>query len=188
MKKIFTIFVLAIASLQTPAFAGTDQETIAGAVIGAALGRAGCHNCNQRTQNIATGVGALAGGLVGNSYGDRQDRREATQRGTWQQPTQTAYVPTNQGGSFSRTVQPTYSNAVASNDGWVTQPEPIVERRVYVQPVVQRQVTRVTRDDNCDEQNYRGNYNPEAARAYCDGRRERERQVREAYAEGLAGR
>lgn len=195
IKAIVAIFLA--ATFITPAFAGTNSETGAGALVGALMGRGICHNCNTRNQNIATGVGALAGAFTGYSMGDRNDRRMDQQQ---QRINNDAYANQNY---QTRTVAPVYVNSnqpVQSNDGWVDMGpaqvaqvaqetrvvrQPVIVHTDYVQPV-QQPVRRVQRGD-CDEEYYHGNYNPQAAHAYCEGRRQREREVLTAYQEGLNG-
>lgn len=171
MKSIKTLFIaILIAALATPAFAGSNAETGFGAIAGAIAGRALTRNSSQRTQNIATGLGMLAGGLAGNAYGDRQDRREAIER---------QYANND-------TIRSLPSRTVNSMDagGWVEQPA-VTETRYVSQPVQTRTIRQTTQRDGCDEEYYHGEYNPEMAAAYCQGRRER---IRQAYNEGLNGR
>jgi hypothetical protein len=179
MKSIKICIITMILIMGNSAFAGTTSDSAGGAILGAIVGRAGCHNCNARNQNLATGAGALAGGLLGYSVGDRQDRREAIQQ------SRGGFSDTVNSSRTVRTVDVSQGQPMASE--WVEQP--VVQTR-YVEPVQVRTVRQpaVVRDGGCDEQYFHGTYNPEAAQAYCQGRRERERMVREAYAEGLAGR
>lgn len=183
MKSI-RICVIAVTLLMAQsAFAGQWGETTTGAVVGAIIGRGACSHCSTRNQNIATGVMAVAGGLAGNAYGDRADRQEATQRGSYASSVDNTRVV--------RTVD--VSRSMPSNDGWVDQgpATPVVQETRYVEttrPVIRRVVQPVVRESGCDEEYFHGQFNPEAAQAYCQGKRERERMVREAYAEGLAGR
>lgn len=175
MKKIITILALFATIATEPAFAGTTSESATGALLGAIAGRAVTRNSDSRKQNIATGVGALAGGMLGYSMADRNDRRENRAD---------AQTYGNQGGSFARTVQPVYADS-CSNDGWVEQP--VVERRVVVQPAIERRVVREVRSEGCDTEYFRGQYDPEAAAAYCEGKRAREDRLRQAYQAGLNG-
>lgn len=180
MKTIKALIaVVLVSSFNMPVFAGTNTETAAGAVIGGLVGGAACRNCSPRSRNIAAGVAALAGGLVGNSMGDRSDRREAQVQQHLNN--ETTYV--------NRPVEPVL---VASPRPTVQQDEVVVQRLgpfpAYRQTrYVQQAAPAPAPAGECDEQYYRGNYNPQAAHAYCEGRRVRERQVREAYEEGLAG-
>lgn len=162
IKKIF--IAMLVVTMAVPAWAGTNAETGFGAIVGAVAGRALTRHSDQRTQNIATGLGALAGGMAGNAYGDRADRREVIQQ---------QYANNDTYRSLPQETRVVRSVETPRVTEWVEQPQP---------------VQRVSRGSDCDEAYYRGQYNPEAAQAYCQGRRERDRQVREAYQAGLAGR
>lgn len=199
MKSIKTLFVSFILfTIAVPAFAGQWGDTATGGVIGAIAGRGICNNCSSRNKNIATGAMAIGGALLGNSIGSRSDRQadmqqqrisqQGQQQGQWQEVSSQPV-----GGSFSRTVR-SVDVSQQQPTTWITddQPQPVV-RRVAVMPsreIIERRPVSVQQDVECDEEYYHGQFNPEAAHAYCKGRRDsakiRERQIREAYQEGLA--
>lgn len=174
--KAFKIIIALILSAATaiPVSAGTLSETLGGTIIGGAIGGVGCRNCNPKTRNIAAGVGAVAGGLVGYSMGDRSDRREAIEQQRYQPQYQSA---------------PVLVASPRPQEVWVEQAQPVQQQipSAYRQMYYSKSVQRAAVEGDCDEQYYRGTYNPDAAHAYCEGRRERERQVQSAYQAGLNG-
>lgn len=174
MKAIKTFVAMFLAiTFAIPAYAGTLSETLAGVAAGGLVGGVGCRNCDSRTRNRVAGATAIAGGLIGYSMGDRSDRREAID--------QQRYQPQYQ-------QQPVLVASPHPQQVWVEQPQvqtqiPSAYRQMYYGKSVQRAAV----EGDCDEQYYRGTYNPDAAHAYCEGRRQRERQVQDAYQAGLQG-
>lgn len=161
-KQFFIAFIL--YSMTVPVFAGNQLiDSLIGAAAGGGAARAICHNCNTRNRNIATAAGALGGAWVGSNIGDSSNHRRQQQF----QPTQT------------------YGDAYRES---VRQVVPVETTYVREEtPTRVAESTRVVRRDrDCDEEYYHGQYNPELAHAYCEGRRARLRQMQEAYSEGYA--
>lgn len=182
--KTIKLFILAIAmfAMATPAFA--DQQLIdslVGAVAGGGVGRYACRNCKQSTKNIATGVAALGGAWVGSKVGD-----DSGQRFQQDQQQRADIANARMAQNDRRQEQPVYQQTYARSA-----PTTWINNEVEVAPVAVTRVVRaapVARTAECDEEYYHGNFNPEVAHAYCEGRRQREQAVRQAYSEGLAGR
>jgi hypothetical protein len=180
IKSIFIAFVM--STLAVPAFADNQMvDSLIGAAAGAAAARGLCHNCNTRHKNAATAVGGLGGAWVGSSVGDASN---ATFNPPQRRQQQMANVDQN---NYRRQPQ-----SAPIGTTWINEPaaQP-VQQAQYVQPVqtrVVRPTPVATNRSDCDEEYYRGEFNPELARVYCQGKRDRDRQLRQAYNDGLSGR
>lgn len=209
MKTIKT-FIVAIAmfAMAAPAFADQQMiDSLIGAVVGGGAGRYACRNCNTKSKNIATAVTGLAGAWVGGKVGDdsgtrfqaQQDQREDHFQQQQYQQRQIVMANQNRGGYAGSVDNSRAVNTVdvsQDNGGWAPVPEAARRPVRFVEAprdvVVERAPVRhAPVAAGCDrEEYYHGQFNPEAARAFCIGREEararRVQQIRDAYQEGLA--
>jgi len=168
------VIALVLAALSLPALADNQLiDSLIGAAVGGGGARALCRHCNTRNRNVATAVGALGGAWVGSSVGDSTNARFNPQQ-QYYAPQTYAMQETAYRSEPVRTMS--WVPQQASPSVWEDQPQPRRPARVVV-----------SRNGDCDEEYYHGRYDPEMARAYCEGRYSRERRVREAYEEGLSG-
>lgn len=199
MNKIkFIIVAFVMSAMAAPAFA--DQQLI-DAVIGAAVGGGGTRALykgnNQSKRNILTAAGALGGAWVGSKVGDDSGRRFEQQQAQRESHFQQSQPMNNgyQGGfsgssSSSRMVRAVDVSQPSTT--WVEEPVRVETQPVYVSSQPVRRVVRPVVSGSCaNEEYYRGEFNPEAAQAYCQGRKDAEarraRVVQQAYADGLSG-
>lgn len=213
--KLFFVAILTMA-ITVPAFAGDNStiDSLIGAVVGGGGARAlSSHVQSNSKRNMITGVGALAGAWAGNTIGDTSGQRHndqmARQDRALDQNDRQYYTTVNQYQQQARMEdQQRYSRA--SNDMDNRQVTPVIintggdVQRQAPQTVMyhdveryvpqearreERHERRVASRDTCvDEEYFNGEYNPEAAVAFCRGTQaKKERQARVVHDAYLAG-
>ncbi len=191
IKRI--LIAVSLIAFTSSAFA--DQQvvdTVGGGVVGGGIVRAlTSHMTNNRNRNIATGLGVLAGAWAGSKVGDDSESHFQQQQQQRERHYQQGQANMVQSDGQWHTVNDTSNRAVAPV--YVDQPvrTVYVDDRAPVAPVaVPVRHVVVHHSNDCDEEYYRGRYDPEMAQAFCKGLREaatqRQQQLREAYMAGLA--
>lgn len=127
MKKIAVIAISALLLSGCTQYAGEKEQAgtflgaATGAILGAAIGsKTKCHrhHCRSSTSGNAMVIGALAGGIIGNSIGRSMDERD---RRAWSRARYEAL-------EYNRSGEPSYwHNPDSGHYGEVT-PEPAYER------------------------------------------------------------
>lgn len=199
MKSIKQFFVaLVILSLSVPALADDFINSVLGAAIG---GAAGSKIGNGNGRKAAIVAGALGGAFLGGNADQSTERRhrETLQN---QSDNTTRMMDSHQNNGYRSNVQETtYIQPTRMVSQYVEQPSRTVVE--YVEPVVERRVRQAPQQqqgNGCgNEEYYDGQYNPEAAQAFCRGMVERKKAeqarrrtqqdqvVRDAYNAGLTG-
>lgn len=184
MKSIKTLIIAVLSlALAAPAFADNQLiDSLIGAAVGTAAGSKVGKGNGRKAAMVA---GALGGAWVGSTIGDDSERRhrETLRSNAWQ-------TSAERNG---------YVSSAESN----YQPAPRYQEVEYVAQPVQRQQVIVRQSyqpmQDCDTENYNGEYDPEMAQAYCRGQaerariearrmqREKERAIQNAYQAGLRG-
>lgn len=184
MKTIKTLIIAVLSfALAAPAFADNQFiDGLIGAVAGTAVGSKVGKGNGRKAAMVA---GALGGAWLGNTIGDDSERQHReTLRAN-------AYQTSAERNGYVSTSQRSYVAAPARQEiEYVEQP---VQRR----QVMVRQSQQTMQD--CDTENYNGEFDPEMAQAYCRGqaerarveqrRMQREKQIamQQAYQAGLQG-
>lgn len=185
MKYLKSIIIAVLSfALVVPAYA--DNQVIDSLIGGAIGGAAGNQIGKGRGKQAATVAGALAGAWLGGTIGDDSERRHREQLRSQGYMTSAERNELERNASYQQRPAPAYREPVRQ----YSQPEYYEHRPV-------RQAAPVS---NCDEEYYKGEYNPDLAQAFCRGQAQRERieQARmqrlraqmadQAYQEGLQGR
>lgn len=174
MKSIKTLIIAVLSfSLAAPAFADNQLiDSLIGSAVGAAAGSKIGKGNGRKAAMVA---GALGGAWLGSTIGDDSERRHR------------------------ETLRSNAYQTSAERNGYVSSAERIeyVEQPVQRRQVIVRPSQQMMQD--CDTENYNGEYDPEMAQAYCRGQAERERMearriqreraraVQNAYQAGLQG-
>lgn len=190
--NIIKRILIAVSLIAFAAPAMADQQgidTLIGAVLGGGGARAlSSHVQSNSKRNMITAAGALAGAWGGSKIGDDSGQRFQQQMDQRERHFQQTQVNVSQNDGQWHTVSEPSNRSVAPV--YVNEPVRTVytEERAPVVVPVRRVVTQRTTD--CDEEYYRGQYDPEMAQAFCKGLREaaarRQQQLREAYIAGLS--
>lgn len=183
MKYLKSIIIAVLSfALVVPAYA--DNQVIDSLIGGAIGGAAGNQIGKGRGKQAATVAGALAGAWLGGTIGDDSERRHREQLRSQGYATSAERNEQERNSSYQQ--RPAYREPVRQ----YSQPE-------YYEQRPARQAQPVS---NCDEEYYKGEYNPDLAQAFCRGQaqrarldqarmqRERAQMADQAYQEGLQGR